>query len=195
MSKDRSVATDALETLGMLIPANSGRDAIHLAVEPVVAGQRLAPGQDVGFLPDGTVGLTDAPLGIVDPFLKQLVAPGERFWLVIYPRQITSLRHVWSHPAFPEAPDAAYVADADDHYVQDGGASERWIRDYAASIPLRYEDLMEGARGWLRSGNYLVFGGLLEGEYVPDEFWAHYEVVTKSTVPEAERGSFFSCSC
>lgn len=43
------VATDALETLGTHpIPDNSGRDAIHLAVEPVVAGEVLYPGQRIG---------------------------------------------------------------------------------------------------------------------------------------------------
>jgi len=99
----RSVATDALETLGTIIDDKAGRDAIHLAVEPVIAAMHLNPGEDVGLLPDGRASKSDNPLGIVDPFLKGVVFPGERFWLVVYPRQITSLRHVWSHPAFPEA--------------------------------------------------------------------------------------------
>ena len=40
-SDKRSVATDALETLGTIIDDTQKRDAIHLAVEPVVAGERL----------------------------------------------------------------------------------------------------------------------------------------------------------
>ena len=105
MSGDkRSVATDALETLGTLpIPADSGRDAIHLAVEPVIASERLLAGQDVYLLPDGRAAKgKENAVGIVDPFLKQSVKAGEKFWLVVYPRQITSLRHVWTHPAFEE---------------------------------------------------------------------------------------------
>lgn len=35
----RSVSTDALETLGTIIDDRAGRDAIHLAVEPVHAGE------------------------------------------------------------------------------------------------------------------------------------------------------------
>lgn len=97
---DRTVATDALETLGSIIDENQKRDAIHLAVDPVIAVQKLLPGQDVGFV-EGGVGLCDNPVGIVDPFLRRPVLAGQRFWLVVYPRKITSLRHVWAHPNFP----------------------------------------------------------------------------------------------
>lgn len=93
----RKVSTDALETLGKVINSKEKRDAIHLAVEPTQAKQTLRPGQHVGV--DGT---TNNPVGIVDPFLARPVKEGEWFWLVIYPRQIHSLRHVWTHPAFPD---------------------------------------------------------------------------------------------
>lgn len=96
----RTVATDALETLGTIIDETAGRDAIHLAVEPIVAGQPLRPGDDVGIV-DGLAVMCSNPVGIVDPFLATKVFTGQRFWLVIYPRQITSLRHVWTHSAFP----------------------------------------------------------------------------------------------
>jgi len=103
----RSPHTDALETLGMIHFKPEARDAIHLAVEPVEAGENLGVGFDVGIGADGKAyravpGIK--PLGIVDPFLPQPVGKGERFWLVVYPRMITSLRHVWEHPAFaPES--------------------------------------------------------------------------------------------
>lgn len=89
----------------------AGRDAIHLAVEPVVASERLPARQDIYLLPDGRAAKAHDGngLGIVDPFLKQSVKTGEKFWLVVYPRQITSLRHVWSHPAFEEP--AAFTSD------------------------------------------------------------------------------------
>lgn len=48
MSADkRKVSTDALETLGTIIDSGQKRDAIHLAVEPVIAGECLAPGAHV----------------------------------------------------------------------------------------------------------------------------------------------------
>ena len=52
----RSVSTDALETLGTIIGGGQGRDAIHLAVEPIEAAIDLYPGQDVGLV-DGKAGV------------------------------------------------------------------------------------------------------------------------------------------
>jgi hypothetical protein len=189
----RSVATDALETLGTIISENEKRDAIHLAVEPVIAGHPLAPGEHVGLI-DGRAHANATPhLGIVDPFLGRPLLPGERFWLVVYPRQITSLRHVWEHPSFPASPDVTLAP----RYSE----SEQWIRDFANSVSLHYDVLMDGAREWVDSkkrgswGEYLCFGGLLEGESVPEKFWPHYEAVTGEKVEEDHRGSFFTCSC
>ncbi len=98
----RKVSTDALETLGMVIGDGEKRDAIHLAVEPTLATETVYPGQHVN-----AQGLARGDLiGIVDPFLKGAVHPGQRFWLVIYPRMIHSLRHVWTHPSFEDEPEA-----------------------------------------------------------------------------------------
>ncbi len=82
------------------------RDAIHIAVAPVTAAGRLAPGQHVGLLQDGNtdlVGPCGRNIGVVDPFLPEEVEPGQRFWLFLYPGTITALRHVWTHPAFTAA--------------------------------------------------------------------------------------------
>lgn len=190
----RTVATDALETLGTIITAG-GRDAIHLAVEPVIAEHHMKPGDHVGIVDGKASRHAERMLGIVDPFLETMVKPGQMFWLVVYPRQITSLRHVWEHPAFPA--EGAALVQSDDPVA----VSRRWIEKFAASIPLGYETVMEGARDYVADrerggyGEYLCFGGLLEGESVPDEFWPHYERVTGKPVPDDHRGSFFTCSC
>lgn len=196
MSSDkRTVTTDALETLGMILTENEKRDAIHLAVENAVAAHLLRAGEHVGFV-EGGVGTCANPVGIVDPFLTVPVTKGSHFWLVVYPRQITSLRHVWTHPSFPESEVAAITASTDPVSV-----SRTWIEEFAAQFPIGYEMLIGAADEWVRSkeaggwGEYLVLGGLLEGESVPDEFWPHYEAVRGRAVPDELRGSFFSCSC
>ncbi|MNO13122.1 hypothetical protein D3C76_27480 [compost metagenome] len=113
----RSPSTDALETLGMIHFKPEARDAIHLAVEPVVASCGLDAGQKIGIVhgkayPAGQhmgAGQPRAPYhGIVDPFLPSKgaqfdVKEGESFWFVMAPRMVQSLRHVWEHPAFPES--------------------------------------------------------------------------------------------
>lgn len=82
---------------------NDKRDAVHIAVAPVKAGQDLHPGEHV-VLVDGWAmsghHVKTPSIGIVSPFLKTFVRRGERFWLILYPGTVTSLRHVWTHPDF-----------------------------------------------------------------------------------------------
>jgi hypothetical protein len=96
--------------LGHLIEdGDRRRDAIHIAVAPVTAAERLAPGQHVGLVREGStelVGPCENAIGVVDPFLAGDVEPGQRFWLFLYPGTVTSLRHVWTHPAFTAAANA-----------------------------------------------------------------------------------------
>jgi hypothetical protein len=93
--------------LGQLIEnGERRRDAIHVPIASVTAAVRLVPGQHIGLVEDGNlelVGPCDEPMGVVDPFLKADVEPGQRFWLFLYPGSIQGLRHVWSHPAFTRA--------------------------------------------------------------------------------------------
>lgn len=93
--------------LGQLLPATEyRRDAIHIAIAPVTAAEQLVPGQRIGFVDEGNtqlVGVSLKPLGIVDPYLLESVLPGQRFWMLIFPGTITSLRHIWEHPDYTAA--------------------------------------------------------------------------------------------
>jgi len=99
----RTVATDALETLGTIHTKEEKRDAIHLAVIQVTATIELSPGAPISSI-NGEAIYDEKGIGIVDPFLNDIVQPGEQFWMVLRPRLITSLRHVWEHPAFEHEP-------------------------------------------------------------------------------------------
>jgi hypothetical protein len=79
------------------------RDAVHFAVAPMTAETELAPGQGIALSRANDfefAGPSDTPIGIVDPFLKLPVQPGQRFWALLNPGTISSLRHIWTHPAF-----------------------------------------------------------------------------------------------
>ncbi|MDY3553899.1 hypothetical protein R5W24_003013 [Gemmata sp. JC717] len=86
--------------IGRLIDGDEGRDAVHVAIAPTTAPCELRPGQHVD--PRGNPeGPGVVPVGIVDPFLREPVPAGRRFWLFLYPNTVTTLRHEWSHPAYP----------------------------------------------------------------------------------------------
>lgn len=96
--------------IGELLPADEHRrDAIHVAVCPMTAAEELGRGEWVGVRSDGTVYgcLRDDPecVGIVDPFLGEiLVHQGARIFVFLKPGTVTSLRHVWTHPALDRQP-------------------------------------------------------------------------------------------
>lgn len=198
----RQVHTDALQTLGSIIGEDEKRDAIHLAVEPVVAGETLEPGDNVGRLRDGSFGIVGKPLGIVDPFLTAPVRKGQRFWLVVYPRQITALHHVWEHPDFPDGNPEATVKRVTERLTR---SSETWIReefvpkveDYGHE--LTYEQVMEGAKLYLiRDGDGVCAGNDIDYDFIGaniEQFWQHYMNITGEEVPEEKRQSFFRCAC
>jgi hypothetical protein len=194
-SDARSVATDALETLGTIIDETQRRDAIHLAVEPVIAGERLNPGEHIT-VKNGKATRTHVGegLGIVDPFLVGYVPQGKRFWFVMYPRQVRSLRHVWTHPAFPDEPEVAAPSP-------DKAASEAWLRAFCKSADCpRYEQLIALLSGKCTEyescsidDEYLYFSGTDAHGQIPAEFWGHVETVLGRKFED--HPTSFSCSC
>lgn len=194
MSYKHTPTTDALDTLGTIITLNEKRDAIHLGVEPVVAGQYLEPGEHIKFNAEGKAvkAIKGKGIGIVDPFLLQTVEKGEMFWLVVYPRQITSLRHVWEHPLFPTSIKTEYIEIAKDDSPEVKSAKKE-IELMADELDVSYEDLMENAAYYQSHGEYWNEGEKFDGAYLDDSFWNYYEIVTGK--PAHERGSFLSCSC
>ena len=92
--------------LGELLEVVSGqqRDAVHVAVVPVVSKFTLKPGQHIG-IPDLTepdyVGPCGNNIGIVDPFLEhEALLPGMKFLMCLYPGTTTGMRHAWKHPTY-----------------------------------------------------------------------------------------------
>jgi len=196
MSADnRTVSTDALATLGTIIDDTQKRDAIHLAVLPMKASATLHAGDHVDKNGNEVAPYSPDAVGIVDPFLRKKVREGDYYWLVIYPRVITSLRHVWAHPAFAdEAPTVGYGGAS----MLTAEASERWLRDWCASHDCPDWDTVRDAidRGNPESfdpSEYLFFHDIDAHAEIPAEFWVHVENVLGRVVEN--RPSHFSCSC
>lgn len=196
-----SLAGTALETLGAVIDGDLGRDAIHLAAIAVEAAERLFPGQDVGLLDDKRASTKVAEtIAIVDPFVRGQVNKGQWFWMILYPRTITSLRHVWTHPAFGEAagatPSAVSAAEA-----------EKWLEDFCRNADCPpWRDLKEALLGKTTfsddddygysihiDGDYLHVGGQDAHGEIPAAFWFYAEIAIGKPIPN--RPNYFSCSC
>jgi len=180
--------------IGDLITGKAYRDAIHIAVAPVIAAEHLSPGEHVGFVHNSTAAevehSSENPVGIVDPFLLDPVEPGEQFYLFLYPNTITSLRHEWTHPSFKEEQKDSELS------TETVAASELWLHNFAAQFAeLSYSHLLQAAQNFLDYDDYMIDGGKWEGFSVPEEFWDHFENVTDQQVPAGKRHSFFSCSC
>lgn len=177
------------QLIGKLLPDEAAKDAIHIAVAPAVARVKVFPGQDVGLAADSD--LTAPHVGIVDPFLREPVFPGQRYFLFLYPNTITGLRHEWTHPLFDGA--AASTISREDHLTK----SKKWIAEHADNLGLSAAVLMENAESWLEYSDYIVQHGSerWRDNFNPDEFWHHYEVITGKTVDPDKKCNFYCCTC
>lgn len=172
-------------SLGRIIDSPQERDAIHIAIAPVIAGEVLHPGQPIGFKDDEiTAWIIDTPIGIVDPFLTEFVKKDQKFWLLIYPNTITSLRHEWSHPAFKPLDPSPVIE------------SRRWIECFAGRIKQSYQTLMTAAHLWVdyhehtRMAEFFKLAKATDWEL----FWVHFEIVTKIPVGN-KNAKVFRCGC
>jgi hypothetical protein len=118
--------------LGSTPSKYADRDAVHVAVIPMIAGEKLLPGTHVSVV-DGKCFASGNLVGIVDPYrAHHVIKEGESFWLCLYPKSVTSIRHHWTCPAIP--------ASSKEEGAVDKLASERWLRAYAETVSPYYKE-------------------------------------------------------
>src|SRR5258708_39528575 len=86
--------------LGQLIDGDAQRDAVHIAIAPAIATERLLPGQRITVVKGYAYPKIYDAIGIVDPFLRKPVERGMKFYVCVNPGTITSIHHNWTHPVF-----------------------------------------------------------------------------------------------
>lgn len=175
--------------LGVLPTGQSERDAIHVAVIPMIAAEMLRPGQRIGLVGDGIAGPSGTITGIVDPYLTDVIPKGAAFWMCLLPGTVTGMRHHWIHPDFngPVSP-----------VIGDKATSEQWLRQYAK----RVNSYDEGDKGFTRlihgleSRELFFHGSDLHGRYDLDdeeELRIHAEIYLGHQI-DFDRFEY-SCSC
>lgn len=175
--------------LGNLITTEQQRDACHIAVYPVTAGQVLLPGEHIGLRPDGKAGESANPIGVVDPFLKEGVREDQKFWMFLYPGSINSLRHDWTHP----------VLDKKDAVSTKKQEAEAYLRKFAKHVGFTYEGLLETLSDLYVDGN--AYGGDdatadMLGEYKMELMNAYYAVTGKEPMDDGDLDdAYFTCAC
>lgn len=184
---------DMQQTIGKLHgEASYERDAIHIAVAPVEAGTQLSAGMRCGFGDDGKM-YRAAPeiIGIVDPFLTKTVYAGDKFWLFLLPNTITSLKHLWTHPAFTDESPRNFSAKNE---------SERWMMAWAVKHMSEdyysYDDKRSDEAAYasaIEAGRSKSVGPYEKArDYINGEWWSHWEAITGQ---RGDRDTYFSCAC
>lgn len=169
--------------IGSILTSPQCRDAIHVAVYPIQAGEHLSSGDRVKLLNNKAVKSTTKlnTIGIVDPFLEESVREDDWFWLFLLPGTVRSLRHEWSHSAF-ESMDK----------------SVEWLKRYAADVR-SYEDEKTAYDNFLieaKAGRISYYGSdchSLDDVHDADELFAHLSVVLGRPVNAVEFS--YNCSC
>lgn len=163
------------------------RDAIHVAIIPATSDILLYPGQAVGVVdkltPKVSV-VSDSPVGIVDPFLKDRVFPGQWFYVFLFPQTVSNLRHDWTHSAF-----AGNVAID----------SQKWLENFAVDRIYAYGDETSYQRMMQDVKDYLARGTCANDDWhsieLNDEFWNHCQNVLGEEISADNRTEFIPCSC
>ena len=170
--------------LGQLIEGEAERDAIHIAVYPVVAGEDLCPGQRVRLDPDGKVYVETRSdyIGIVDPFLKGWVRQEQRCYIFLQPNTVSGMRHHWFHPDFD---------------IPETSESGQWLHKFADEWCFSLESLIEEASyfgGCVVAGSDLYGKGELGADH--DLFWHHLGIYLNRKFSEEHIDSItWRCSC
>jgi len=192
MNEDRSNPLG----IGQLLPHDRARDAVHIAMIPVVAGVVLRPGQHVSVEEGKAVAgkinqWGDAKaVGVVDPYLADAVKPGERFWCFLRPGTVTALHHNWHHDSFPLP-----VSSTEGAKLQ----SEGWLRNFAEKYAVEYKSLVDQATSCDDEHGGICVGTDDVHEMGDGEkslFWHHLGVVTGRLFSAShQNNAYWSCAC
>lgn len=184
--------------LGQLITEEVKRDAIHIALTPVRATEKLKPGQHIGLKPGSElfVGNFKPYIGIVDPFLTKAVQKDDIFYLCLYQNTVTGMRHHWTHPSFIEEIDTIKPSEIKSEIE----TAKEELDKIAHMAGVSYDRLYNALEDYVTSGDYTHNGNNEDygtvSAYDKMKMWEYFELI--SGLKNTDDGYYampFSCSC
>jgi len=186
------------------------KDATHIALIPCEAAERLLPGQHVSLFRGKIYTEKGKKVGVVDPYLREPVEKGERFWLFLYQHSIIGLRHEYEHPDFPN--------ESFKESKLEGGKkisdSQLYLNKVAEKLGITYEKLRDLVLGYLDGSDNHGFclgndrldfeTGDSRLEFWNDMckpsyslFWEHFEKVEGVSITDEQKDEayIFRCAC
>lgn len=179
---------DTQAHIGQIHSVSLPRDAVHVAVVQVTAGEDLHRGDHI--TKDGVKGVPE--IGIVDPFIDRPIKKGEAFYLFLYPGSAEDLTHQYVHP----------VLDADHPKIKARKVVMDWIESWNHWGDVDSRSLYQDALHQYKNEEKFSFGGRWRNEHdYEDEEFALYmapiydalEVLTGRKATQTEREMYYSC--
>lgn len=173
--------------LGSLIRSDALRDAVHVAILPVISTEMIPPASKLRLV-DGSYTEVrkclehEKPHGIADPFLDCNAFPGDRLWMCLYPSTIIGMRHMWHHPRIPDETPAAPAGVPDE------------IRQMAEHMNITVAQMLKIADDYALTGD-LHYNGSDEcyNDVSWDGFWLAWQQYRGRALSVG--GAPFRCSC
>jgi len=188
--------------LTRVIPSdeNPDRDAIHVAVVPMICNEDyMEPGAPVRLAFNSKDRIVNANygggIGIISPWMTERsinMRAGDKVWVLLNPGSIIGLRHDWTHPAL-------------DTPAKELSEAEAWLDAFAERWGFDYNHMIAVATNPSKKGDYgdrcivahdhdLHSAGELGHEH--GEFWHWIEVLTGKKYDTEHRELVgWSCSC
>lgn len=133
------------------------KDAIHVAIVAVRAGEVIKPGDRVGFNEFNEAVQDDDGPGVADPFRKSIVR-GDSFWMLLAQDEVPNVRHVWEHPSIKFDPPTRPVVE------------NRYLKLIADGFGLTVAQLMDACSNYVHHSTKTPYRGPLTEEQL-DEKW------------------------
>lgn len=190
--------------IGLIHNKDLPKDAIHIAIAQVRAGEELKAGDRVGFKEGNEVVFKDTnTIGIIDPFIEGKVAKDCLCYLFLFPNTVTSLTHNWEHPLFNRTPERIEVArkwlgdNCGDYYDYGYGDPDGRVKEYSNAE--NFIDMFsKGEFTWFAaSGDDFseYYNSNKDGTF-RKQFWDNLEIVTGVLATKKQRDQeYFACSC